>query len=176
MPLPSIIILDGPSGAGKSSISRAMQEALLPEVRLGFAMDTILYILPPSLLAECNTSNNWTRIPPQVFTGGYASLRALADAGNPIIFDTSVFSPAAATELLNAVRGHSLAIVAVLCDWEEIERRTLQRGDRTVEEARQGFELAPKHLPYDLTINTTKFPPAEAAREIIAQLSALAAS
>lgn len=173
MSLPTIIILDGPSGAGKSSISRALQEALLPKVWLGFAMDTILYTLPPSVLEGCNKSNDWSRVPPAVFTGGYGCLRALADAGNAIIFDTSVFNTEAAKELMEVVRGHRIATVAVLCDWEEIERRTILRGDRTIEEARQGFEMAPKHLRYDITINTTKLPPEEAAREIARQLGLL---
>jgi chloramphenicol 3-O phosphotransferase len=173
MSTPVIIILDGPSGVGKSSIAHALQEALLPEVWLSFAMDTILYTLPPSLLERINQHNDWSSLDfPVIMAGALASLRALADAGNRVIFDTTLSTPESATELLDALRGLPVASVAIHCAWQEIERRSLQRGDRTVEEARRGFEASPKHLRYDISVDTTTLSPAAAATEIISSLRA----
>ena len=164
---PRIIILDGPSGTGKSSIARALQEARLPEVWLSFSMDTILYTLPPTVLDQINRLNDWSGLDfSTVSAGALASLRALADAGNRIVFDTTLVSPEAATQLLDALQGLPIASVAIRCGWEELERRTLQRGDRTIEEVRSGFAASPKHLRYDLDLDTTALSAEAAAREI----------
>jgi chloramphenicol 3-O phosphotransferase len=107
---------------------------------------------------------------PAITAGALASLRALANAGNSVIFYTILSTPEAAAELTNALRGTAVASVAITCEWEEIERRTIQRGDRTIEEARAGFEATPKHLQYDVTVDTTTKSPEETARQIIRDL------
>lgn len=110
---------------------------------------------------------------PAITAGALASLRDLGNAGNRVIFDTKLSTPEAAAELMNAFRSPVVASVAITCEWEEIERRTIQRGDRTIEEARAGFEATMKHLPYDVTVDTTTKSPEETDRQINRELSAV---
>lgn len=172
-PLSRAIILTGPSGSGKTSLAKALQEALLPSVWLAFSVDSIVYSLPGSVLERCNQRNDWTGVDGNaIFSGALACLRALTSTGNPVIFDLVVTSGKTAEQLVAAAEDADPFMVGLTCTWKEIKRRTLARGDRTVEEAVFSFSHADGHLSPHLEIDTTYLTPQQAAALVVEEFYA----
>jgi len=166
-----LIILEGPSGSGKSSLSCALQEALLPGMWLSFSMDTLIYTLPPSVLRRCNTVNDWSGVDGRAI--GAAALRCvrvLIECGNNVIFDLCIPSRQYADVFESDVKDLSPVMVGVRCAWQEIERRTLDRADRSMEEAERSFKNPHTFQRYDLVINTTENSPEAAAAECLTSI------
>jgi chloramphenicol 3-O phosphotransferase len=155
--LPSdLIVICGGSGSGKSTLARALQEAFLPQVWLHFSVDSVFYCLPQSIIEMANRRNDWSLIEPKSITGGaFACLRALLAGGHKVVFDCVVSTDVGARNLLLALEDFPAVFVGLTCSWEETRRRTLARGDRTVEEAEYGFKSGVRHLALDHTIDTT---------------------
>lgn len=170
MPSPSkLIILDGPSGSGKSSLSSALQESLLPVIWLGFSMDTLIYTLPPSVLQRCNSANDWSGVDGKaVGAAALRCLRALVECGNNVIFDLCIPSRKYADAFEADIQDLSPIKVGVRCEWPEIERRTIHRADRSIEEAQRTFQNQHALQAYDLVIDTTGITPEAAAKECLA--------
>jgi chloramphenicol 3-O phosphotransferase len=165
------IVLTGGSGTGKSTLARALQEQLLSDQWLHFSTDSILYCLPQSTLDAANNRNDWSKIDVQgVRRSAYACLRTLLEAGNRVIFDCVVMTDGGARELLVALRDFRPLLIGLTCTWEEIKRRTVTRGNRTVEEAEHGFRTSGHHLDPDRTIDTTSRDPADVTREVLSML------
>ncbi|WP_407333087.1 phosphotransferase-like protein [Enterovibrio sp. 27052020O] len=153
---PNLIVLDGPSGAGKTTLSKALQQTLLPDNWLYFSIDTLLYAMPPSVLARCNQENDWPSVDINaLMTGAFACVDALLKTGNKVIFDAVISTPTRALQMDLAFDQHERFYVGVNCELAELERRTRQREDRTLEEVRHGFATSPFHLQYDLEIDST---------------------
>ena len=164
-----LIILEGPSGSGKSSLASALQESLLPAVWLSFSMDTLIYTLPPSVLHRCNAANDWSGVDGRAIgAAALRCLRALVECGNNVIFDLCLPSGNYANAFQADVRDLSPVTVGVRCEWQEIERRTLQRGDRSLEEAERSFKSQHLLERYDLVIDTTAMSAEAAAEECLA--------
>jgi chloramphenicol 3-O phosphotransferase len=163
-----LVVIDGCSGSGKSSLARALQERLLPQQWLHFSVDTVLYCLPGSILDRANLHNDWTAVDTGAITrGAYGCLDALLAQGHPVLFDCVVMTERRARELLLALRPHRPLLIRLTCSWDEIRRRTLARGDRTLEEAGHGFKTSGLHLVADCELDTTQRTPAELA-EVLA--------
>jgi chloramphenicol 3-O phosphotransferase len=164
-----LIILEGPSGSGKSSLSTALQEALLPKMWLSFSMDTLIYTLPPSVLRRCNTVNDWSGVDGRAIgAAALRCLRVLIECGNNVIFDLCIPSRQYADVFQSDIKDLSPVIVGVRCAWQEIERRTLDRADRSIEEAERTFKNQHAFQRYDLVINTTEISPEVAATDCLA--------
>jgi chloramphenicol 3-O phosphotransferase len=167
----SLIVISGGSGTGKSTLAKALQEALLPETWLHFSLDTILYCLPQSILDRANLHNDWSPIDGKRITDStYDCARALLDAGHKIIFDCVVVSEKGAATLLDAFKDYSPVFVGLSCSWEETERRTRARGDRTLDEAQMSFRKAGKHLKHDYAFDTTGATPESMAHQLVESL------
>lgn len=163
-----LIILEGPSGSGKSSLSCALQEALLPKIWLSFSMDTLIYTLPPSVLHRCNTLNDWSGVDGRAIgAAALRCLRVLIECGNNVIFDLCLPSRPYADVFQSEIKDLSPVVVGVRCAWQEIERRTLDRADRTIEEAERTFKNQHAFQRYDLVIDTTELSPEAAAAEYL---------
>ena len=164
-----LIILEGPSGSGKSTLSSALQESLLPQIWLSFSMDTLIYTLPPSVLHRCNTDNDWTGVDGRAIgAAALRCLRALVECGNNVIFDLCIPNRQYADAFQSDIQDLSPVQVGVRCDWLEIERRTLLRADRSIEEAARTFNHQHPFQSYDLVIDTTAIGPDLAAMECLA--------
>ncbi|HEU5295475.1 MAG TPA: AAA family ATPase [Burkholderiaceae bacterium] len=168
----NLIVVSGGSGTGKSTLCKALQEALLPQAWLHFSVDTVLYCLPQSTLDRANRMNDWSCVDPQLIGSAYACVSVLLGAGHRVIFDCVVFSERRARELLNVFQDHRPILVGLSCSWEEIQRRTAARGDRTLAEAELGFRNAGKHLKHDYTFETTHTPPEVIASQLADRLRA----
>lgn len=173
-PLSKLIILEGPSGSGKSSLARSLQESLLPVIWLGFSMDTLIHTLPPSVLQRCNLNDDWSGVDGKAIgAAALRCLRALIECGNNVIFDLCLPSRAYAGAFEAEVRDLSPVVVGVRCDWQEIERRTLERADRSIGEAERTFQNPHAFGRHELFIDTTAITPDAAAAECMASFSHL---
>lgn len=170
-----LIVLVGSSGVGKSSLARALQEQLLPQLWFHFSVDTLFYCLPASVTRRADRDNDWSALSPgQVVGGALASARALLEAGNNVIYDAVVASEIGARRLLQAFEGHHPCVVELTCSWDEIARRTMQRGDRTLQEAERGFRHARGHLAAHHALDTTAATPEQLAVRLAGLLRASA--
>ena len=168
-----LIILDGPTSAGKSSLASALQELLLPEIWLSFSNDNIIYTLPGSVLGRCNNASDWSGIDTHaLFAGAFACLKALLSSNNRVIFDLVGTSAKQANQLATLFNDYPPITFAVSCEWREIERRTIARGDRALQEAEYSFKHSPRHLAYDAVIDTTEIDSQAAALQCMQVLKA----
>jgi chloramphenicol 3-O phosphotransferase len=163
----ALVVIIGGSSAGKSSLARALQEELLPAQWLHFSLDSILSCLPQSILGRANLQNDWSEIDTDAIAGAaHGCLHALLDQGHHVLFDCVVMSDRRALQMFLTLERHRPALVRLTCDWEETERRTIARGDRTIAEARRGFEISGMGLSADYSFDTTLSSPAQIAREL----------
>ncbi|CZF79500.1 Chloramphenicol 3-O phosphotransferase [Grimontia marina] len=168
---PNLIVLDGASGAGKTTLAKALQEQFLPENWLYFSIDTLVYSLPPSVFEHCNQENDWRSLDPNtLIKGAFSCVNALLEAGNKVIFDAVISTPQGALQMDLAFENHERLYVGLHCELTELERRTFDRGDRTIDEARHGFSTSPFHLKYDLELDSTSTPATELSTIIAATL------
>lgn len=169
MPLSSkLILLEGPSGSGKTSLANALQESLLPVMWLSFSMDTLIYTLPSSVLHRCNTANDWSGVDGKAIgAAALRCLRALVECGHNVIFDLCLPDGKYTETLQASLLDLSPVTISVRCNWEEIRRRTLQRADRSLEEAERSFKQTQTLLNYDLVIDTTGASPEVCAAQCL---------
>ena len=169
----NLIVLVGSSGVGKSTLARALQEQLLPEQWLHFSVDTVFYCLPASVTQRVDQEGDRNLVNPGfIVASALACARTLLDEGNKVIYDAVVASEKGASRLLKAFDEHRPVVVELTCAWSEIERRTHERGDRTLEEAQVGFRNARGHIVPHHTLDTTAATPEQVARRLTAALLA----
>lgn len=169
MSLPQVIVITGSPGVGKSTLAKALQEELLLQQWLHFSVDTVFYCLPQSIIRQVDLHNNHSAVDSAAIVGSaYACARTLLDQGHRVIFDAVVLSAKGAQGLLSAFEAYPRMFVELMCSWEEIARRTLERGDRTLAEAEHGFRNARGHVEAHHTMDTTVSTPEQLAMELAA--------
>ncbi len=162
-----IIVIVGPTSTGKTELAKALQESLLPKVWLHFSVDSLIYSLPDSVLAICNNDDDWAGVDgPLLFRSAISCLRTLALEGNSVIFDLVIPNEKKTKELDETLAGLDALIVELTCDWEEIKKRTIGRGDRTITEAERSFNTKFKTLRVDVTFDTTRASPSEISDQV----------
>jgi chloramphenicol 3-O phosphotransferase len=165
-----LIVITGSSGVGKSTLARALQEELLPDHWLHFSVDTIFYCLPRSVVRRVDHENDRSMVDAKaICTGAYACAGTLLDLAHKVIFDAVILSEKGAQEMLRAFDGFDPLLVELTCSWEEIEKRTLARGDRTLAEAEHGYRNAGGRLGAHHTFDSTS----ASAEQIAAQLATI---
>lgn len=160
-----IVVLNGTSSSGKTSVARAFQE-LAPGRFLNISIDTILYALPPSVLARMQRGEE--RAGPELGRAFYACVRELAALGFDLVIDHAVTTQTEADLLHDAVTQHDTLIVGLDCPTAVLEERERRRGDRRPGLAVAQCERIHRWLSYDLRIDTSAMDPEEAARRIVA--------
>ena len=162
-----LIVITGSSGVGKSSLAQALQEELLPVQWLHFSVDSLFYCLPRSIVLRVDKHNDRSLVDSRaIVTSARACVRTLLEQGHKVIFDTVIMSEKGAKSLLVAFDAFEPLLVALTCSWDEIMRRTLARGDRTLEEAEHGYKNAVGHLCTHHTFDSTSASAAHIAEQL----------
>ena len=162
-----LIVITGSTGVGKSALARALQEELLPDNWLHFSVDSIFYCLPHSIVLRVDKQNDRSAVDSRaIIDGTYACARTLLGLGHRIVFDAVILNKKGANEMLRAFEEFNPVFVELTCSWQEIERRTLARGDRTLAEAAHGYTSAVGHLPIHHTFDSTGAQPERIAKQL----------
>ena len=165
-----LIVITGSSGVGKSTLAQALQEELLPDHWLHISVDTIFYCLPRSVVLRVDHENDHSLVDSKaIVTSAYACARTLLDRAHKVIFDAVILSEKGAQGMLRAFDGFDPLLVELTCSWDEIEKRTLARGDRTLAEAEHGYKNARGRLGAHHTFDSTSM----SAQQIAAQLATI---
>jgi chloramphenicol 3-O phosphotransferase len=151
-----LVVIVGSSGVGKSTLARALQEELLPDPWLHFSVDTIFYCLPRSVVLRVDEVNDRSSVDSRaIVAGAYACAMTLLRLGHRIVYDAVVLSENGAREMIDAFAAFDPVLIELTCQWPEIQRRTLARGDRTLAEAEYGYKNAHGHLTPHLVFDST---------------------
>ncbi len=163
-----LIVLDGPSCVGKTQLVKELQKQLSHEVWLNFSVDTIVYTLPQTILDGCNYDNKWDTFDRNALLAGtFSCVQSLVNCGNKVIFDNVVSTERRANELLGYLSEFRVFYVGLTAEWKCLEQRVNAREDRTLDEVKHGYKTTPKHLPYDILVDTTQCDSESVAREVI---------
>ncbi|EHQ9269907.1 AAA family ATPase [Vibrio parahaemolyticus] len=163
-----LIVLDGPSCVGKTQLAKELQKQLSHEVWLNFSVDTIVYTLLQTILDGCNYDNKWDTFDRNALLAGtFSCVQSLVNCGNKVIFDNVVSTERRANELLGYLSEFRVFYVGLTAERKCLEQRVNAREDRTLDEVKHGYKTTPKHLPYDILVDTTQCDSESVAREVI---------
>jgi chloramphenicol 3-O phosphotransferase len=162
-----IIILNGASSSGKSTLAQAVQQ-LLPLPFWHYSIDHLVAarVLPSARIESGEFA--WPDLRQQFFEGFHHSIAAFAAAGNNLIVEHIVETEAWMHRLLLSLEDFDVFFVGLHCPLEELERRSRQRGNHKVSEARADFEVTHTFGAYDFEFASTEAVSVIAAQLVIA--------
>ena len=162
-----IILLNGASSAGKSSLARGIQMRI-EEPFWHVSMDHLrdAGVLPMARIRRGEF--DWKAMRQAFFDGIDRSYAAYASAGNNLIVEHIVETPAWMARLVGILSPFDVFFVGVHCTLAELERREAARGDRPIGDARRDFHTVHAHARYDFEIDLTAPRGDEAERTIAA--------
>lgn len=173
----TLIVITGSSGVGKSTLARALQEELLPDHWLHFSVDSLFYCLPRSVVLRVDQQNERSLVDSRaIINAAYACTKTLLDVGHRVIFDAVILADNGAKRMLHAFDGLDPLLVELTCSWNEIERRTLARGDRTLAEAEHGYRNAGGHLSADYVFDSSNVSAEHIAAKLAARMRGVGSS
>ena len=158
------VFLHGPSSSGKSALARAIQLGL-PEPWLVLDADTALSRYPfdhPSFQPEDN--RRWAR-------AYLVMVRSLIDGGYGVIAEQILWTDGHVEDCREVLGNLPLLFVRVCADLEVAEAREASRPDRAEGTARHQYENVCLDLAYDLTVDTSRSSPEEAALPVVGRLT-----
>ncbi len=156
-----IILLNGASSSGKSAIARAVQariEAPFWHVSIDHLRDS--GVLPLARVRD--GTFRWRDMREAFFDGFERSLAAYAEAGNDLIVEHIQESEAWTRRLARRLIGFDVFFVGVHVPLAELERRERARGDRPIGDAARDFHTIHRWCRYDLELDGTAPPEANA--------------
>jgi len=149
-----IIFVNGASSAGKSTLARALQRQLdqpFWHVSIDHFRDSGM--LPMDRIRAGDFA--WQAMRPAFFRGFHNCLPAIAAAGNDLIVEHIVETPAWLADLTRLLRDVDVYFVGLHCPLAELERRERERGDRTHGDARRDAETIHSFVTYDLELDSS---------------------
>jgi len=157
-----IILLNGASSAGKTTLARAVLQQV-DEPFLHFSIDHLREsgVVPFERIRTGDFS--WPSMRAGFFQGFHNALPAFADAGNNMLVEHIVETPAWMATLSSLLAPFDVFFVGLHCPLVELERRESVRGDRHVGDARRDFEAIHAFARYDLELDSTISPERNAA-------------
>lgn len=192
---PDVIVVNGPSSAGKTTLCRGLQGALRrPYLCVGF--DDFVFMSAPRYYAGADTAvqdvvDEFTgdgvqmvvtsreplavtaRFGPvfrRLVDGMAPAVRALVDAGNPVIVDHVLHDEEMARSLRSSLAGLDVAMVGVTCDVAILEERERARGDRVLGRARGLVDVVHAFCDYDVMVDTGRQSPQDCVAAVITAL------
>lgn len=166
----TIVVLNGASSSGKTTIARAFQE-LAPRLFLNVSIDSILYALPPDVLARMKRGETQVREVRflELVRAFCACVRELAALGHDLVIDHAVTTREEADLLVAAVAPYRVLWVGVQCPAGVLTERERARGDRRLGLAAAQCERVHQWFAYDVVIDTSQMSAEEAARRIVSR-------
>ena len=166
-----LIVTTGSYGVGKSTLARALQERFLPAQWLHFSVDSILYCLPRSVIERVDQHNDHGLVDSKVIVAAaYAATCTFLELGHRVIFDAVILNKKGAEGMMSELGRFDPPLVELTCSLEEIQTRTLARGDRTLAEAEHGYRHAGGHLKSHHVFDTTSTSAAELSTQLVVRL------
>jgi chloramphenicol 3-O phosphotransferase len=161
-----IVLLNGASSSGKSTLARALRDALdEPFWHLSIDHFRDADILPMERLRRGDFA--WPPLREPFFDGFHRAVAAFATAGNHLVVEHIVETPAWRDRLLVLLEGIDVFFVGVHCPLAELERRERARGDRRPGDALRDFASIHALVEYDVQVETLRTP-AALAGEVLA--------
>ena len=158
------VFLHGPSSSGKSALARAIQLGL-PEPWLVLDADTALRQYPydhPRFQSDDN--RYWGR-------AYLVMVRALIEQGFGVIAEQILWTDGHVLDCRELLGDLPILFVGVSADLEVAEAREAARPDRGPGTARYQYENVCWDLHYDLTVDTSRSSPDEAAVPVVGRLT-----
>jgi len=159
-----ILLLNGPSSAGKSTLAKEIQKCAV-DPYIHFQWDSFLAMISSESVHAKQGSRQ--DIVPFMRNCMHAAVRNLYEQGLNVVWDNAMH-PSRWISVVEEFADSRIFLVGVTCGIEELERRELVRGDRTVGMARIQAEEMHVGIDYDFRIDTTKTTATENA-EILMQ-------
>lgn len=171
-----VIYLNGTSSAGKTTLAQALLD-VLEEPYLYFSIN---------LFDEIPSRKQIKRgLVPDIryFELGFANcIAALAGSGNNVIVDDVIAPPqhlpaGQEFDVLDLLRQRvsilspfDVLFVKVYCPLDELERREVARGDRTIGLARNQYDQVHRYAVYDVEVDTSAESPEDASVRVLKAL------
>lgn len=159
----SVIFIHGASSSGKSTLARALQ-ARIDRPFWHYSIDHLRDsgVLPTVRIA--NGEFPWRKLRDGFFDGFHRSVAAFADAGNDIILEHILDTPGWRDQLATLLAPHDVLFVGLHCPVDELNRREQERGNRQIGSAEADHHAIHRGLRYDLELDGTREPDANAGR------------
>jgi chloramphenicol 3-O phosphotransferase len=144
-----ILFINGTSSAGKSTISKALR-TYFPTFCF-FASDQLADEGFRPLIRNDEERNRF-------FDGFHRSIASFAEAGCDLIVEHIVEEPSWKEDIDRLLQNHHVLWIGVHCPADILERREVERGDRTVGEALfhlKTHEYCQYHVEVDTSIQST---------------------
>ena len=180
-----IIFLNGCSSSGKTTIAKALQQ-LSDKPWLHLGIDTFFQMMPAKYVGFGEKANLGFHFIPEsdeegplmrIETGSFGKavsqscpkvVKVLANDGHHLIVDEVLFDDSELGRYVEALDGHTVYFIGILCDLKTMQERELLRGNRALGLGRD--QISRVHglsRGYDFTIDTTKSTPFECAQQIL---------
>ncbi|HEU0237550.1 MAG TPA: AAA family ATPase [Candidatus Limnocylindrales bacterium] len=183
-----IILLNGTSSSGKTSLVRALQDRL-PDPWLELGIDRFVFALPRRYLNQPGWSDVFRYIRKdgsadgpftiepgplgrRLVGGMHRTAAALAEVGIDVIVDHVLLERAWLDECRRLWAPFPVLFVGVRCPLEVVLRRERERNDRTIGQAEAQFGVVHQWGGYDVEIDTSIVPAAEAAEAVASAVAA----
>ncbi len=166
-----LIFLNGTSSSGKSTLAKEIQRrASIPFWHV--ASDQLVEAGMLPLRTNDGSAFDWNINRPKFFNAFHACIKAILDAGNPIILDHIIESVAWYQELQTILAKHEVFFVGVHCPLSIIQQREKQRSDRDVGnryigEAEYHLQHVHSYANYDYEVDTSIGTVAENAAQVL---------
>jgi chloramphenicol 3-O phosphotransferase len=195
---PDVIVVNGPSSAGKSTLCRGVQAALESQPYLVTGFDDFVFMSAPRLYRGADTAHQTAldafteagvRMVPthvadeptsvdavfgpvfrRLIDGMAPAVRALVDAGSPVIFDHVLHDQEMYDGMVRAFAGLDVMRVGVECPIEILEQREAARGDRVLGRARGLSRVVHTFCDYDVRVDTGRESPEACVNRVVEAL------
>lgn len=168
---PQLILLNGTSSAGKSSIIQCLHQKLQSPY-LAMGLDKFLYMLPDQYMKQPLWKDVWDHtsageLGNRLMSGMHHSMLSMINRGNLVLADHVLIEKNWVSELADLFHDQPAYFIGIHCPLEILERREIDRKDRTLGSAKAQYPIVHQWTHYDLTIDSSLSTPEQSADKII---------
>ena len=166
-----LIFLNGTSSSGKSTLAKEIQnQATIPFWHVASDQLVEAGMLPKRTDDDSEFDCSINR--PKFFDGFHGCIKAILDAGNPVILDHIIESQEWYRELQILMAKHDVFFVGVHCPLDILRQREKQRSDREIGnrylgEAEYHLQHVHSYAPYDYEIDSSVGTVSENAAKVL---------